>query len=173
MSYRVSRCGMMDHKSPCVMMSHRASYMTHVDFLSLIVAHYNTWWLIMTHYDPSCLRVTHYHSWRLIVTHSDSHYGAWCLLGLRNDWNWNWFRNTCMGHVDDLICLHKSLIVVLWWYESFFVLRHNGNVISKSLRNHDVIDIVTRIVCIMRYESSNRETIFFNWFSMKIYLTSL
>ena len=73
----------------------------------------------------------------------------------------------------DMICLHKSFIIVLRWYESFFVLRYNDNVISKSLCNHDVIDIVTRIVCIMRYESSNRETIFFNWFSMKIYLTSL
>ena len=61
----------------------------------------------------------------------------------------------------DMICLHKSLIIVLRWYESFFVLRYNDNVISKSWRNHDVIDIVTRIVCIMRYESSNRETIFF------------
>ena len=55
-----------------------------------------------------------------------------------------------MSHVDDLICLHKSLIIVL----------RISNVISKSLRNHDVIDIVTHIVYIMQYESSNRETIF-------------
>ena len=75
----------------------------------------------------------------------------------------------------DMICLHKSLIIVLRWFKSFFVLRYNDNVILKSLCNHDVIDIVTRIVCIMRYESSNRETIFFQLIylgSMKMYLIS-
>ena len=42
-------------------------------------------------------------------------------------------------------------------------MRHiNRNVISRSLRNHGVIDKVTHIVCIMQYESSNREAIFFS-----------
>ena len=66
-----------------------------------------------------------------------------------------------MSHVDYLICLHNSFIIVLRWYELFLVLHYNDNVISKLLRNHDVIDIVTHIVWIMQYESSNRENIFF------------
>ena len=77
-----------------------------------------------------------------------------------------------MSHVDYLICLHNSSIIVLRWYELFLVLHYNDNVISKLLRIHDVIDIVTHIVWIMQYESSNRENIFFNWFSMKTNLTS-
>ena len=41
---------------------------------------------------------------------------------------------------------HKLLLILLRCYESFFVLRNDGNEISKSSRKHDVIDIVTHTV---------------------------
>ena len=135
------------------------------------ISHHQSWWVTVRHGEwpwvimsgvsfwflmISCwLIMTHHDSWWLIITHSDS----WS-IGLRN---WNWLCNICMRHLDDLICLHSPLkvLIVLRWYESFFVLRNDDNVISKSSCNHDVIRIVTYYVWIMQYKSSNSGNIFF------------
>ena len=41
---------------------------------------------------------------------------------------------------------HELLLILLRCYESFYVLRNDGNVISKSSRKHEVIDKVTQTV---------------------------
>ena len=58
------------------------------------------------------------------MTPSDSHYSDSWWLGLRNDYVIKIDKYTCISHVDDLINLHNSLIIVLRWYELSLLLRY-------------------------------------------------
>ena len=81
--------------------------MTHGDSSWLMMAHHDSWWLIMTHGDSSWLMVAHHDSWYIIMTHGDS---SWLMV----------------SYFDGVIGFHGSLHIVQWRYNSFFELRYDN-----------------------------------------------